>query len=74
MQHRYLTFISPNGPYHGTNNYTSSNAYRGVCTVNQYFARPTDVAAISFTALTTLTGINYIYGYPTFISNYYDPN
>lgn len=68
---RYLTFISPNGPYHGTN-YTYVNL--GVdYAQNQYFAPPSG-SAISFTNLTALAGVNFIYGYPTYVSNYYDPN
>jgi len=68
---RYLKFISPNGPYHGSH---YSYNYLGIdYSQNQYFAPPTG-AAISFTNLTAMTGINFIYGYPTYVSNYYDPN
>ncbi|HEV8514090.1 MAG TPA: carboxypeptidase-like regulatory domain-containing protein [Cyclobacteriaceae bacterium] len=68
---RYLTFISPNGPYHGT--HYSDNYLGADFAQNQYFAPPSGTQ-ISFTNLTTLTGINFIYGYPTYVSNYYDPN
>jgi hypothetical protein len=67
---RYLTFISPNGPYHGSNNmynYSGNTEF----TQNQYGTIPSG-STIGFTNLTALTGINYIYGYPRNLSSYYN--
>jgi len=69
---RYLTFISPLGPYHG---YDYSTYYSQEYAQNQYYNINNEKTipgnAISFTSLTTLAGINYLYGYPSYVSNYY---
>jgi hypothetical protein len=77
---KYNTFISSNGPYHGINYTNNLNSEIPDYTQNQYYIpdlesesyAPPQGAEINFTKLTSLAGNNYVYGYPTNISTYYD--
>ncbi len=66
---RYQTFISNTGPYHG---YNYTGHYSTTYSQNQYASQPSGTS-VNFTNLTTLAGVNFIYGYPSYVSNYYVP-